>query len=365
MKIDQTNFPVAQEVLPPEVLKYVEAGDFAITVQGTTDMPLREEYIQATLEHYGQVELGDEELKNYAAGLPFPLINPRDPQAGEMVAWNHRYRDEADTVQYWPTNEHRNQSGTVERSQSFYTASVYGMHRPEADENIPAWKEQGIHYKQYMTTLAPSDMEGNQVLTYNYTKDTQISDKWVYDPKSRRTRKAVDNPYDSPGGGELLMEDRRGFAGYIHAYAWKYLGEQVILAPGPIQTTEPTWGGRGNWYPVDPWELRKVVVIEATPKESHPVYSRRVLYIDLQTYNILYSLAYDRRGNHKRTFINVYLHPEFNPWNNEAGIPQFAAQASIDYQWERAGIFQTHKVLYNKPLSEHRFSVMGLMLSGK
>jgi hypothetical protein len=365
MRIDHTNFAVARQVLPPEILQYVQAGDFAITVQETTDMPLRAQYIQATVDHHGQVQLGDVELEHYVAGLPFPLIAPHDPQAGEKVAWNYRYRDEAKTVQYWPTNEHRNRSGGVERAQSYYTVTIYGMHRPEAGRNIPHWEQQGIYSKQYMRTLAPSDLEGNQVLTYTYTQDTRLSDKWVYDPKSRRTRKVVDNPYDAPGGGELLMEDRRGFQGYIHAYTWKYLGEQVILAPGPIGATEPTWGGRGTWYPVDPWELRIARVVEATPKEPHPVYSRRLVYLDLQTSHILYALIYDHAGAHKRTFLNVYFHPAFNPWGNEGGIPQFAAQASIDYQWQRAGIFQTHKVVSNRPLNEHRLSVMGLMLYGK
>src|SRR5712692_1495462 len=47
MRIDESNFQVAREVLPPEVLKYLQAGDFAITVRETTDMPLRQAYIKA------------------------------------------------------------------------------------------------------------------------------------------------------------------------------------------------------------------------------------------------------------------------------------------------------------------------------
>jgi hypothetical protein len=328
-------------------------------------MPLREEYIEATLENYGKVELGDGELKNYVAGLPFPLIDPQDPKAGEKVAWNHRYRDEGDTAQYWPTNEIRNSGGAVERTQSFYFVTMRGMHRPEADKNLRQWQKQGVFTKEYLLTMAPADKEGGQVLTFIYDNDTLTSDNWIYDPQSRRTRKVADNPYDAPGGGVVLMEDRKGFYGYIHAYDWNYLGQKVVLTPGAIKATESTWGGKGDWYPVDPWELRQAVVVEANPKGSHPLYSRRLLYIDLQTHNILYTLTYDRQGNHKRTFLMVYLHPEFNPWDNEVGIPQFAAQASIDYQQERASIFQTHKVVHNKRLSRSRFSVRGLMLSGK
>ncbi|HEV8712687.1 MAG TPA: DUF1329 domain-containing protein [Candidatus Binatia bacterium] len=365
LRLDHSNFQVGRAVLPAELLKYGLAGDFAITVQPTTDMPLREQYIKAT-EHYApQVELGEGKLNNYVAGLPFPLIDPHDPRAGEKVAWNLRYQDEGETMQYWSTNEHRTGSGVVERTERFYSIVQYGMHRPAPADNPPQWEKLGVYTKRYNLMLSPADLEGSQALTYRYDQDTRLSDKWVYDPKSRRTRKVVDNPYEAPGNGELLAEDIWGFYGYLHAYEWTYLGEQVVLAPGPIQAAAPTWGGHGNWYPVDPWELRRARVVEARSKESHPLYSRRVLYIDLQTDCLLYSLAYDHTGAHKRTFINVYYHPTFNPWHNESGIPQYAAQASMDHQWDRAGIFQVYKVFYNRPLTDLRVGVAGLMLYGK
>src|SRR5262245_8516065 len=47
-RLDATNFQVARAVLPAELLKYGLAGDFAITVQPQTDMPLEEPYIKAT-----------------------------------------------------------------------------------------------------------------------------------------------------------------------------------------------------------------------------------------------------------------------------------------------------------------------------
>ena len=365
LRIDVTNAQVASAVLPPELLHYLQAGDFTITVQDTTDMPLREDYIQATVRYSAQVELGEGQLKNYVAGLPFPLIDPEDPAAGEKAAWNHRYRDRGDSVQYWPTNELRNSNGGIERADRYYIAYLFGMHRPEPDENLSQWESSGVYSKQYMRTLAPSDLEGNQVLSYSYNDDTSSDDLWAYDVKTRRTRKLVDNPYQAGGGGELLMEDRSGFAGYIHSYEWKYLGERTALVPGPIRAADSTWGGRGNWYPMDPWELRRVVVVEARPKAAHPMYSRRVLYIDQQTWSTLYAFTYDLAGNHKRTFLMVYRHPEFDPWGSQIWAPQIASQASIDYQRERASIFETHKVLINQPVNPHSFSVVGLMLQGK
>lgn len=157
MKINATNSQVAEALLPPEILQYLRAGDFTITVQETTDTPLREAYIQTTLASFAQVELGEGELKNYVAGLPFPLI---DPHAGEKVAWNHRYRDRGENVQYWPPNELRNSRGTVERADRFYAAYVYGMHRPQAVWNLPPWEDNGIYSKHYTRTLAPTRTPG-------------------------------------------------------------------------------------------------------------------------------------------------------------------------------------------------------------
>jgi hypothetical protein len=365
MKIDATNAQVAASVLPPEILKPLAAGDFTITVQETTDLPLRKEFVEATLQNYGKAVVAEGELQNYVAGRPFSVIDSQDPQAGVKVAWNLRYRDQGENAQMWSTNEMRTSSGMVERTQSFYFVSLYGMHRPEADKNLPQWEQQGVYAKQYSRMLAPADMEGNQILTLVYNDNTISDDQWMYDPRTRRTRKIVYNPYDAPGGGETLVEDRAGFIGHIHHYNWKYLGEQVVLTPGPIKAAETTWGGKGNWYPMDPWELRRAVVVEAIPKGSHPLYSRRVLYIDLQTSVVLYALTYDHAGNHKRTFLMVYRHPDFNPWDNKEWFPQTAAQASIDYQHDRATIFQIHKILHNRPMNESRFSVMSLMLYGK
>ena len=365
LKLDATNAAVASAVLPPEILTYLAAGDFSITVQETTNLPLRQAFIDATLQHYRGVVVGEGELQNYVAGQPFPVLQADDPQAGLKAAWNLRYRDQGDDAQMWATNSLLNSNGNTERSQTFAFFSLYGMHRPDSAKNLPRWEKHGIYTKQYTRMLAPSDSEGNQILAVQPDNDFLPHDQWAYDPKTRRTRKIVYTPYISPGRGVVLIEDRSGFLGYIHAYDWKYLREQTVLTPGPIRASAPTWGGRGNWYLVDPWELRRAVVVEATPKISHPLYSKRILYIDVQTSLPLFAFTYDHEGQHKRSFLVVARHPEFNPWGNKDWVAQIAAQGSIDYQLERANNFQITKILLNRDLPPSQFTVMTLMLRGK
>src|SRR5215475_2307147 len=48
MIIGQQNWQIAEKVLPVEIVRILQAGDFTIEVQETTDLPMREAYVFAT-----------------------------------------------------------------------------------------------------------------------------------------------------------------------------------------------------------------------------------------------------------------------------------------------------------------------------
>ncbi len=365
MKIDQSNASVAQDLLPPEIFQYLQAGDFTITVQETTNFLHSEAFINASIENHGRVKIGAGELKNFGAGLPFPLIDPQTPRAGEEIAWNNRFREMGDTGQFWPTIRQLSSSGTVERSTSFYAAFMYGLHRPHPDSNHGQWQKEGVFMKRYSRFLSPMDQEGTLILAYRMDKDKEPDAQWIFDPRTRRIRRTVYNPYEASGGMDFLTEDQTGFQGYIHAYEWKSLGGKVMLVPGAEKAPEPQFGGKGGWYPAHPWELRKVYVVEAIPKESSHPYSRRMLYFDAQSYWVAYGLAYDREGHHFRTTFLVPAHPDFYPYRNGVEIPLYFGESWIDYDAQRGATFMSPKSIYNEPLKESMFQTRALMRQGK
>lgn len=78
--LDQASATLEKEVLPEEILKLLSAGDFTVTVQKTTDLALRQSYIDATLKHAHEVSPnGSGALLKYQGGVPFPLLDPADP----------------------------------------------------------------------------------------------------------------------------------------------------------------------------------------------------------------------------------------------------------------------------------------------
>jgi hypothetical protein len=366
MTINKDNAQVAAAVLPPEVLKVIQAGDLEITVQATTDLPVREEYINATMAHTGQVTLGPEgTLQNYVSGLPFPLVDPADPQVGLKLGWNLRYRERADIVQSWGTTSLVNSTGGVMRSTSSLYMRMYGMYRSDPARNIAEWTENGILYKDYSMTLRPTDMEGTQSMGIRYNQDTTEDDRWIYDPKTRRTRKIVYNPYDASQGLTFLSEEFSGFDGHVYAYDWHFVEDRVILAPGVVKAEAARLGGTCNCYPVDPWELRWVRVVDLTPRVANHPYGRRRLYVDRQHYSPLFSVIFDKEGQHWRTFFFSFSHPDYNPLNHGLRVPISVGNCWVDYKAGRATVWLPTKNLYNRPLPAQFFSVASMMRQGK
>ena len=250
----------------------VQAGDFEIRVQETTDTPLFTGYVAASARNVGQVQLGaDGRLENYTSGQPFPVLDVSDPQAGVKAAWNYRYRYMGDSLMTQGVLRSINSSGRVERSVDTDYARLYGMHRLDPADNVEKWQKEGTWWREHSVVLQPQDLEGAQSLSFHYDDDSTERKVWAYDPRSRRTRSIASNVLETSFGLNFLIEDHAGFQGYIRDHSWNYLGEQVVLIPGIVKGQAPEdFGGKGNWYPQIPWELRRVHVVEATTLRPQP-----------------------------------------------------------------------------------------------
>ena len=367
MTITKENVQVAKKVLPPEIVRVIQAGDFEITVQATTDFPILQEYRQASIEHAGQVQVdADGELQNYTMGQPFPLIDPADPQAGIKAAWNFRLRYMGDTMVTEGVLRTVNSSGNIERAVDTRYIRKYGMYRTNPDLNVPKWAKEGTFWREHSIVLSPQDMEGAQSLTFHYAADTASQKSWAYDPQSRRTRSIVVNPHASSFEANFLVEDHAGFQGYLRDFTWKYISEQVVLVPGFIGGTPPEYGGRGGWYPQSPWELRTVVVLEASPKDSGHPYGTRRFYIDRQIYSILCIVVNDPEGNHWRTLLHTFGDPATDPDNAHAkGTHLHLGNAWIDYKSDSAALWTADVISLNKPLKARAFTVRQMVRLGK
>ena len=78
-------------VSPGNLILVRQGMKMKIVPTGHLDWP--PPYKAATEQYSPQVSLTpDGELKNYAAGLPFPMVDANDPQAATKIMWNFAFR---------------------------------------------------------------------------------------------------------------------------------------------------------------------------------------------------------------------------------------------------------------------------------
>ena len=159
-----------------------------------------------------------------------------------------------------------NSSGNTERAVDTRLFTPVRHVRPDPEFNVAKWEKEGTWWREHSIVMSPQDLEGAQSLTFHYAADTTNQKGWAYDPQSRRTRALSSIIRRLRLRRIFSSKTTPVFRGYLRNYTWKHLGEQVMLMPGFVGGDPPEYGGKGGWYPQSPWELRRVVVLEATPQ---------------------------------------------------------------------------------------------------
>jgi hypothetical protein len=273
-------------------------------------------YQEATAKHRGQAKIGpDGSLEGYTAGQPFPMDEidcAGDPDAGIKLAWNFDYRWQGTGqgahafYSYWDRGEELPlyYEGTAKQ--------IWLAHRPE-----PAYAERaGDLFRGEMRklaygveVLAPFDAKGIALISYRYKSSdgpragARNDDTWVYVPTLRRVRRiSTAQRTDAVSGTDFTFDDFSGFFGIPPQYDWTCLGRMDVLAPVNSKikaypyTRDHSFGPYGLSFADDRWEMRHAIQLQFVPKNADHPYSKKILYLDVETAEMLYSFAYDHKG---------------------------------------------------------------------
>ena len=274
------------------------------------------EYKQATEKYSGQVKLeGDGlTLRNYVAGLPFPNLDPNDPQVALKIMWNFEYKPaitddldlrnfDADTGSIGPM-----QAMSVERHflldhlrSMFYTGRLYQEPKPEYEPNPSKFRSHTGLYP----ILEPFDLKGVGAVGNRYIDPAKQDDQWLYLPSLRRVRRlSTAQRSDALFGQDTDVDSYYGYAGHIAWMDWKFLGEREVLAVMHGEHYPVKWYDKADWAFDEVWEKRKVYVIEGVSKLPQYAYSKRIILIDKEAWVVPYSDIYDRAGELWKIWIN-------------------------------------------------------------
>ncbi len=340
----------AKDLISPGLEWCVRHG-WPITVREPRQVPWPQAYRDATEKFAAQVKLSADGLtvQNYVAGQPFPNIDPKDPQAALKIMWNYNYgfvtTDDVDLRNFdadtgsVPANGHM----TVERHflldhlrRLFWTGRLYVDPKPEKPNPNGFRAQQGIY-----PILEPFDLKGVGGLFNRYIDSAKQDDSWLYLPSLRRVRRLSSaQRSDALFGQDTDVDSFGGYAGQIAWMDWKFLGEREVLSVMHGEHYPVKWDEKVDWAFDERWEKRKVWAVEGTSKLPQYAFSKRVIFVDKETWTIPFSDIYDRSGELWKIWVNDFSFRKKAEGTNAIEYPDemgFApAIVMVDMQLEHA-----------------------------
>lgn len=257
----------------------------------------RPELYQATKAEAPAAKLlaGGNGIENVkSSNVPFPI-----PTEGVQVVWNHLMRD---------------LGGSITRVAAEFPVQTNGTYTTGRREEIISYasfmsdaEPNRVFY--YMSkTLAPANAAGEVTLVHepiDQVKEPRSA--WQYNPGQRRVIRAPELAYDSPGlgaDGLRTVDDFNAYNGAPDRYNWKLLGKKEMyvaynnykLTSKDLKYSQILGTNHVNQDLVR-YELHRVWVVEGTLKPgARHIYSKRVFYIDEDSWSILHGDQYDSRG---------------------------------------------------------------------
>ncbi len=348
--ITPANAAKTKDLLSPAMQWCVEHG-FPMTIVAPRAIALRRAFVEATEKYSAQVKLSDDGLhmEGFVAGRPFPRIDVNDPKAAIKIMQNYSFAIAFDDLDL------RNFDGDtgpisgdrplqIERHflienfrRLFYVGRLYVDPKPQ----IP--NTEGYHYKETLHPLIePFDLKGVGFTYYRYLDPVKQDDSWLYLPSLRRVRRlSTAQRSDALFGQDTDQDSYAGYSGSIAWMDWKLLGEQEVLGVFHGRHYPAKWAeGNADWAFDDDWEKRSVYVVEGVSKLPQYAFSKRVLYVDKEIYQVPYSDMYDRGGSLWKIWINDFgFRKEAFPgspisYDEETPFP--AAAVMVDIQLQHA-----------------------------
>jgi hypothetical protein len=254
-------------------------------------------------------------LAGVRAAYPFPI-----PRTGNEAMWNHLLRFSAlcdrRKISAWIVEP----SGTRTLGSS---AQVL--------EGYPYWDERsadpGTYFRFRIAYDAPARRAGEAMMLVDPVDYVERGRRgWQYLPGQRRVRLAPDLAYDTPNvatAGAQTFDDALLFNGKMDRFDFALLGKREVYVPYNAwravyeATADRLLRPRFLNPDLVRWELHRVWVVEARlkPGKRH-VYSRRVFYLDEDSWAALTSDQYDARGQLYRVGLAL-MAPSYDvpaPW---------------------------------------------------
>lgn len=303
-KIDRTTIDQVADFLPGTLVKLYKdqiiwqapEDGFYFMVAPYKRIVETQGMIAATRKNAPLVKVNDKGLiENYAdlSGMPFP-----NPKNGAEIAWNYDFNTRGDSSQYrryTPTVEvklHAERPQDADCWELFFAHRVDRDPKPRISEN-----PKGIHWAGFYHMYKPNEYANTRRFNLRYLDPALSDDQWMYNSSTRRlTRLSAAQRTDYVEGSIVIYDDEFCWNGQITSNTYSLTGTRELLSPRHTDITKLERRNGQTLFNNLARERIKTLVVEVVSKDKDYVYGKRVWYVDPETYIILATEIYDRKG---------------------------------------------------------------------
>jgi hypothetical protein len=317
-KIGKANLEAYRQYLTPGIERLLSLGlEIEVGRHKVEGLPLT--LVEATRKHGSSVTYNPDTryIGGYIAGLPFPDVPDDDPHVAIKRVFNHEAATAFDDLQVndivCDTGKIEPGSLTLRIEKSLridvamlllFSGRTVAMPIPTLEPN----RDELRHKLRIGPVLEPWDLRGITSLEFRYMDRMRHDDTWLYVPQLRRVKRLSSAERGKPIlDQDLDFDSIAGFSGNVVVNDWRHLGEKTVLMPFHAATFPITWNKTaGTVLPSGRWEPRRVWVLEAVSRLPAYPSSRRIVYLDRETYQSPCLELYGPDGQLERVVLNSF-----------------------------------------------------------
>jgi len=326
--------------------------------------------IEATKRNLGKTKLDKDgyiDPWSWEGGVPFP--QPSGKFKAQQVLYNFERRSIKFEDCWGFTNENHSHNKNLEldtlkkvqvgqmRFKGRTLFSPYGWYDKRAKRNNE-WAAYGY------TILEPRNLRATGILRFRYDDPDKMDPAMIYLPNFRRVRKMSGTDTQDPTG-DMIYDDQTMFMQKItpkkYPYEYEIIEEREYLQAVSYNSM-PTWVDSKNGYALRDVQFtrRPCYVFQMTQLDPNYTYSKRIYYIDKESFHCMNAEYYNQKGQLYRT--QYYVGNSFYP---ECGmvVPYGGYQIQRDHLDQHSTFGYSWHTPADWPRS--RFSINYLVKRGK
>lgn len=372
---DLPKYPGMKELFPPTLYRNIKAGgppltcmmpnfEIAPTIQFHWSQPI----IDATKKNLGKTKLDKDGYRiagTWESGVPFP--RPSGNFKAQQVYYNMEKRNHQWDYCYLLATESYSVDKNLKvdkynKMRGFWAKLMGRVYLPPfgwLDERA----ERNGEYKVNSVVLsAPRVNRGTITLRYENDDPYKMDASMIYIPSMRRIRKMGTTDTQDPQG-DITYDDINFISQKVTPLKNPYtfeVEERECLLPFANNTSKG-WVDSTDGYAMKDiqFQRRPTFILTMNQQDPNYSYSKRVYYIDAETYQPVFGVFYDQRGQLYRSYLVPYT---FFP---ECG--QLTSYGQPAVQTDFIDNHSTFQMLVYIPASWNRryFTIQSLIKYGK